>query len=77
MISDLQRDGASVGEEIAAHLGSNPRSGDLVILLPDPHAFDPRSVLDGIREALGPAVVVGAVGRLGSDFCVFVYRYLY
>jgi len=60
LISDLQRDGASVGEEIAAHLGGSPRSSDLVILLPDPHAFDPGPVLDGIRDALGSALVVGA-----------------
>ena len=60
LISDLQRDSAGVGEEIAAHIGSAPRPGDLVILLPDPHALDPRPVLDGIRDALGPAIVVGA-----------------
>lgn len=60
LISDLQRDGEGVGEEIAAHIGGAARPGDLVILLPDPHALDPGPVFDGIRAALGPAVVVGA-----------------
>ena len=60
LISDLQRDSAGVGEEIAAHLDGDPRPGDLVILLPDPYALDPGPVLEGIRDALGPAVVVGA-----------------
>ena len=60
LISDLQRDGASVGEEIAAHLGSNPRSSDLVILLPDPHALNTVPLLEGVRAALAPARVVGA-----------------
>ena len=60
LISDLREAGKDVGEEIAAHLGGPPRSGDLVIVLPDPHALQPESVLAGIRDTLGVASVVGA-----------------
>jgi len=60
LIADLAHDGASVGEEIASQLGGVPRSQDLVVLLPDPRASRSGGFLDGVREALGPARIVGA-----------------
>ncbi|NQZ96884.1 MAG: FIST C-terminal domain-containing protein [Myxococcales bacterium] len=60
LISGLQSDDTGTGEEIAAHIDGPPRDGDLVILLPDPRVLQPSPLLAGIREALGPACVVGA-----------------
>ncbi|MDH5307976.1 MAG: FIST C-terminal domain-containing protein, partial [Myxococcales bacterium] len=48
------------GQEIASRLGGEPRPEDLVILLPDPRAMHPSLLLDGVREALRPACIVGA-----------------
>jgi len=60
LIADLARDEAAVGEEIAIHLGGEARPEDLVVLLPDPRATRLDALLDGVREALGAARVVGA-----------------
>jgi len=60
ILSDLAGDEDAVGEEIAARLGGSPRAEDLIALMPDPRAFHPEALLAGVREALGPAVVVGA-----------------
>jgi small ligand-binding sensory domain FIST len=60
LLAELARDGASVGEEIASRLGRAPRPQDLVVLLPDPRVFRSGGFLDGVREALGPARIVGA-----------------
>ena len=58
--ADLQGEEASAGEQIAALLGGAPRAEDLVIVLPDPRALRPEPLLEGLRGALGDAVVVGA-----------------
>jgi small ligand-binding sensory domain FIST len=60
LLSDLAGDEEAVGEEIAARLGGPPRAEDLIALMPDPRAFHPDGLLSGVREALAPAVVVGA-----------------
>jgi small ligand-binding sensory domain FIST len=60
LLSDLAGDEESVGQEIAARLGGPPRAEDLIALMPDPRAFHPDGLLSGVREALAPAVVVGA-----------------
>jgi small ligand-binding sensory domain FIST len=60
LVSELARDAAAVGEEIAARLGGSPRPEDLIVLLPDPRALRPDVLLQGVRAALGCARVVGA-----------------
>jgi len=60
LLSDLAGDEGAVGDEIAARLGGPARAEDLIVLMPDPRAFQPDRLLAGVREALPPAVVVGA-----------------
>ena len=60
LLPDTSGDEASAGEEIGARLGSPPGLGDLVVLLPDPRGLHPEPLLEGLREALAPAIVVGA-----------------
>jgi small ligand-binding sensory domain FIST len=60
LLTDLAGDEELVGEEIAARLGGPPRAEDLIALMPDPRALHPDGMLPGVREALAPAVVVGA-----------------
>jgi small ligand-binding sensory domain FIST len=60
LLAELAHDAAGVGEEIASRLGGAARPQDLVVLLPDPRAFRSGAFLDGVREALGPARIVGA-----------------
>jgi small ligand-binding sensory domain FIST len=60
LVAELAQDEAAVGEEVAARLGRAPSAEDLVVLLPDPRAFRAEVLLRGVREALGPARVVGA-----------------
>jgi small ligand-binding sensory domain FIST len=60
LIPDLHGEEALAGEQIAALLGNAPRPEDLVVVLPDPRALEPDALLEGLRGALGPAVVVGA-----------------
>jgi len=60
LLPDLQGEEASAGEQIAALLGHAPRAEDLVIVLPDPRALRPEPLLEGLRAALGDALVVGA-----------------
>jgi small ligand-binding sensory domain FIST len=60
LIADLARDGASAGAEIAGRLGAAPRAQDLVVLLPDPGASRAEGFLDSLRQAVGPATLVGA-----------------
>jgi len=59
LLTDLAGEEDHAGEEIAARLG-DPRATDLVVLLPDTRAIHPLPLLDGLREALGPAHLVGA-----------------
>jgi small ligand-binding sensory domain FIST len=59
LLTDLAGEEDHAGEEIAARL-DGPRESDLVVLLPDTQAIHPLPLLDGLREALGPARLVGA-----------------
>jgi small ligand-binding sensory domain FIST len=59
LLTDLAGEEDHAGEEIAARLGT-PRDTDLVVLLPDTRAIHPLPLLDGLRDALGPAHLVGA-----------------
>ena len=47
-------------EEVAARLDGGARAEDLVVLIPDPRALQPDLLLARIRDAAGPAGVVGA-----------------
>ncbi len=60
LLRDLQGEEASAGDQIAALLGGAPRAEDLVIVLPDPRALRPGPLLEGLRGALGEALVAGA-----------------
>jgi len=60
LIGDLASAEAGAGAEIAAGIGEPPRSEDLIVLLPDLGAVQPERFLEGIRQSLAPAVVVGA-----------------
>ncbi len=60
LLRDLQGDEASAGEQIAALIGRAPRAEDLVIVLPDPRGLRPEPLLEGLRGALGEALVAGA-----------------
>ncbi|HSH74906.1 MAG TPA: FIST N-terminal domain-containing protein, partial [Longimicrobiales bacterium] len=60
LLGDLSRDAAGAGDEIASRLGGAARPQDLIVLLPDPRALRSADLLRGIRQALGPAQVVGA-----------------
>ena len=60
LLPDLQGEEASAGEQIAALLDGGPRPEDLVIVLPDPRTLRPEPLLEGLRGALGGALVAGA-----------------
>jgi len=60
LISDVGGDPLAACEELAARLEGSARPEDLVVVLPDAHSFDLGAFLPGLREALGPAQVVGA-----------------
>ena len=60
LIADAGGDALAACEELAARLGGPARPEDLVVVLPDPRSFDLSALLPGLREALGPAQVVGA-----------------
>ena len=47
-------------EEIAERLPGGARESDLVVLIPDPRAFQPDELLARVRDAVGAAGVVGA-----------------
>jgi small ligand-binding sensory domain FIST len=49
-----------VGEELRARLGGEARAEDLVVLMPDPRGVPLLATLNEVREALAPALVVGA-----------------
>jgi small ligand-binding sensory domain FIST len=49
-----------VAHELAAILGGEARPEDLVVLIPDPRALQPDALLARVRDAVGPAGVVGA-----------------
>lgn len=59
-LPDLAGQEEVVGDELLARLGGSPRADDLLVLLPDPRALRAERLLAGIREAVGPAGVVGA-----------------
>ncbi|HVP28758.1 MAG TPA: FIST N-terminal domain-containing protein [Myxococcota bacterium] len=50
----------SAGPEILAVLGGSTTDRDLVLVLPDPLALDAAALVAGLRDSLGPAVLVGA-----------------
>ncbi|MFQ5417311.1 MAG: FIST N-terminal domain-containing protein [Myxococcota bacterium] len=60
LLTDLAGHEATAGPEIAAQLGGHARSEDLVVLLPDPGAYDTAAVVESVREGLATAAVVGA-----------------
>jgi small ligand-binding sensory domain FIST len=60
LLRDIQGDEAHAGEQIAGLIGAAPRAEDVVIVLPDPRSLRPEPLLEGLRRALGPALVVGA-----------------
>jgi small ligand-binding sensory domain FIST len=60
LITDAGGDALAACEELAARLGGPARPEDLVVLLPDPRSLDLGAFLPRLREALGPAQVVGA-----------------
>jgi small ligand-binding sensory domain FIST len=60
LLEDVDPFEPRVGEELRARLGGGARPEDLVVLLPDPRGVPLLAVLEEVRTALAPAVVVGA-----------------
>lgn len=72
LVGDLRGHETNAGVEIAARLGE-PRPEDLVALFPDPH-LDVAALVDGMRDALWPARVIGAgsadaLGNSAAQWC--------
>lgn len=60
-IESLNRGGAELAREIADSAEATLAEGGSLLLLPDPRGFDPKALLGGLAEALGPVPVLGAV----------------
>jgi small ligand-binding sensory domain FIST len=60
LVPDLAGSEPAACEEIAAHLRGGAREEDLVVLFPDPRAFDAAALLGGLGSRLAPARIVGA-----------------
>lgn len=60
-IESLNRDGADLAREIADSAEATLAEGGSLMLLPDPRGFDPKALLGGLAETLGPVPVLGAV----------------
>jgi len=60
-IESLRGDGAELAREIADSAEATLAEGGSLMLLPDPRGFDPKALLSGLGEALGPVPVLGAV----------------
>jgi small ligand-binding sensory domain FIST len=59
-VPDLADNEERVADQLARHLGGDPRPGDLVVLIPDPRALQPDALLEAVASACGAAAVVGA-----------------
>jgi small ligand-binding sensory domain FIST len=60
LLTDLAGHESTAGAEIAAQLGGRARPEDLVVLLPNPGAYDAAAVVASVHEGLATAAVVGA-----------------
>jgi small ligand-binding sensory domain FIST len=65
-IASLAGGGAGLARAIADSAEATVAEGGSLVLLPDPRGFDPRALLGGLAEALGPVPVLGAVAA-GMD----------
>jgi small ligand-binding sensory domain FIST len=59
-VPELAGNEEAAAHELAAILGGEARAEDLVVLIPDPRALQPEVLLARVRDAVGPAGVVGA-----------------
>jgi small ligand-binding sensory domain FIST len=59
-VPDLAGREEGVAHELAAILCGEARAEDLVVLIPDPRALQAERLLQCVRDAVGPAGVVGA-----------------
>ena len=62
---------SDVADELAAALGATLAEGGCVLALPDTAGLDPRALLDGLRQALGPVPVLGAVAAGMPSFGLY------
>lgn len=67
LLSGLGGRERGAGAEILATVGGTPSDRDLVVVLPDALRIDAASLVAGLRDALGPALLVGAGAAPGRD----------
>jgi small ligand-binding sensory domain FIST len=67
LVGERERLDAGAGAELGRALGPALAEGGTLLLLPDVN-LDPRGLLDGIGEALGPVPVVGGVAAGAPPF---------
>ena len=67
LVPELEGNESGPAEEVDHLLGSNARSDDLVVILPDPRGFDAGSMLASLAEAAGPARIIGAGAADAAD----------
>jgi small ligand-binding sensory domain FIST len=60
-IESLNRDDVELAREIADSAEATLAEGGSLLLLPDPRGFDPKALLGGLAEAIGPVPVLGGV----------------
>jgi small ligand-binding sensory domain FIST len=60
LVPELRGRESELAAELLARLGGPATANDLVVLLPDPAAFDATALLADVDARLGPAAIVGA-----------------
>ncbi|MGH7318529.1 MAG: FIST signal transduction protein [Candidatus Rokuibacteriota bacterium] len=61
MVAGRERLGDEAGADLAAQAGSAVAEGAALMILPDARNLDPRALLRGLHEGLGPMPVLGGV----------------
>jgi small ligand-binding sensory domain FIST len=71
LLAGRERLDAEAGAALAADAAAAVAEGGTLLILPDPAGLDPRGLLDGLAEGLGPVPVVGGVaaGEPAFELC--------